>query len=356
MSQISFRCHHRFTSGFELNLSFEVVDQVTSLFGPSGSGKTSVLGVIAGLWKPDFGRITLGTKLLLDTRRGIYVAAEQRDIGLVFQDHLLFPHMTVEANLRYGQRRQREVQPIDFGRVVKTLEVENLLRRYPRNLSGGERQRIALGRALLSSPDLLLMDEPVASLDEALKLRILVYLERVVTEWRIPTLFVSHGQAEVRRLAERVIVIQKGKVVAEGRPDEALGQPAPLGWTKSVGPVNLLKIEELRLRENQWIGRVGGQEFNLPAFNGVPTRPIFVQFWPSDVTLSLQDVGGLSTRNHLRGIVRQLVELVGGVFVAVDVGQILWAEVTEDAVRELNLKPGSIITCLVKSRSLQIVN
>ena len=355
MSRLDFNCRHRFRSGFEIDLAFEATGLVTALFGPSGSGKTSVLGMIAGWLPPRFGRIRLGSRWLDDSPAGIHLPTDHRQVGMVFQDHWLFPHMSVEANLGYGQRRRGSGPPIRLDRVVEVLELEQLLSRYPGSLSGGERQRVALGRALLSNPELLLMDEPLAALDEALKLRVLAYLERVVTEWNVPTLFVSHGQAEVRRFAQQVVVMERGRAVAEGSPEEALGQPTPLGWTRSAGPVNLLRVDEARLRGDQWVGRLGEQEMKLPSLNGAPSQPLFVQFRPSDVTLSLEDVQGLSTRNHVRGVVSRMLELAGGFFVAVDVGQILWAEVTPAAVRDLGLQPGSKVTCLIKTRSLEWV-
>ena len=355
MSRLDFKCRHQFLSGFEIDLAFEVTELVTALFGPSGSGKTSVLGMIAGWLPPQFGQIRLGSRWLDDSPAEIHVPTERRQVGMVFQDHWLFPHMRVEANLRYGQRRWRSGPSIRIERVVKVLELEGLLRRYPGSLSGGERQRVALGRALLSNPELLLMDEPLAALDEALKLRVLTYLERVVSEWNISTLFVSHGQAEVRRFAQQVVVMESGKVVAEGRPEEALVQPTPLAWTNSAGPVNLLRIDEAMLRGDQWVGRLGGQEMEFSSLPSSPSSPLFVQFRPSDVTLSLEDVQGLSTRNHVRGVVSRMLELAGVFFVAVDVGQILWAEVTPAAVSDLGLQPGSKVTCLIKTRSLEVV-
>lgn len=223
MSSLNFQCRHRYPGGFLLDAAFDTEELVTALFGPSGSGKTSVLYLIAGLLRPEQGLVRLGTRTLDDTRARIHLEPEERHVGFVFQEHFLFPHLNVEANLRYGQRRRPARQlSIDFGRVVEVLELGELLPRYPRNLSGGERQRVALGRSLLSGPELLLMDEPLAALDEALKQRILTYLERVVAEWRIPTIYVSHVAAEVRRLAQRVVVLNQGRVDAIGPVESTL--------------------------------------------------------------------------------------------------------------------------------------
>lgn len=229
MNRLSFRCEHRYRAGSELNISFETAHPVTALFGPSGSGKTSVLEMVAGLRVPQQGRIVLGERVLVDTRARRLLPPEERRVGLVFQDHLLFPHLSVEGNLRYGERRRRGAgRTAEFSRVVDVLELQPLLARRPSKLSGGERQRVALGRALLGGPELLLMDEPLTALDEALKLRILSYIERILAEWHIPTLFVSHSRSEVRRLANWVVVLDGGRVVAEGTPDDALSEPAAL--------------------------------------------------------------------------------------------------------------------------------
>jgi molybdate transport system ATP-binding protein len=223
VSWLEFECRHRFAGGFELDVVFQAVPQVVALFGPSGSGKTSVLSVIAGALRPEHGLVALRQRKLLDTAARIDLAPHKRNVGLVFQDHLLFPHLSVEANLRYGMIRQRpRKRRIELARIVEVLELGDLLARLPRNLSGGERQRVALGRSLLACPESLLLDEPLAALDRPLKERILVYLERALAEWHIPTLFVSHGVVEVRRLAESVIVLDGGRVTACGAPDELL--------------------------------------------------------------------------------------------------------------------------------------
>ncbi len=357
MSLLSFECRHRFSGGFELDVAFETNHAVTSLFGPSGSGKTSVLSAIAGFLCPQSGKVQIGNRVLLDTAERVNVAPERRHLGIVFQDHLLFPHLTVQGNLRYGHRhRRRRRRNIELSRVVEVLEIGRLLRRYPRNLSGGERQRVALGRALLSGPELLMMDEPLASLDATLKARILDYIQRVTAEWAIPVLFVSHSQAEVRRIAQWVVVLQKGRVVAGATPEVALSRPEPLGWKNSTGPMNLLRLDHFQTDKDHATGRVGDQLLYLPRIGTLPGTPIFVQFSPTDVTLSRHDVSGLSTRNHLRGRVCQLVTVDRDVFVAVDIGQILWAEVTPEAAAELDLALGSEVICLLKAHSLQVVN
>ena len=371
MSLLSFQCRHQYPGGFELDVAFELNHPITSLFGPSGSGKTSVLSIVAGFLRPQTGKVRLGDRTVLDTAGRMHLPPERRELGVVFQDHLLFPHLTVEDNLRYGQRRRsRRRRSIELSRVVEVLEIGGLLGRYPGRLSGGEQQRVALGRALLCGPQLLLMDEPLASLDARLKARILAYLQRVVAEWQIPTLFVSHAQADVRRVADWVVILKQGRVVTSATPDVALGQPEPLGWKNSTGPVNLLRLEQVQSCDDHATGRVGDQLLYLPPLEaaaattcggapsgGAPSgSPTFVQFSPTDVTLSRHDVAGLSARNHLQGRVCQVVPLRQAVFVAIDVGQVLWAEVTPEAAAELELTPGSPVICLLKAHSLHVVD
>jgi molybdate transport system ATP-binding protein len=355
MPFVKFSCRHRFASGFELDLKFELNHRFTALFGPSGSGKTSTLSIIAGFLRPQCGSLCLAGRILADTPARCWLPPERRQIGMVFQDSLLFPHLCVEGNLRYGQRRRPGQRRIDFARVVEVLEIGPLLHRLPRNLSGGEAQRVALGRALLSEPELLLMDEPLAGLDAALRARVLAYLDRVVRQWNIPTLFVTHSQADVRRVAQWVVVIENGRLVTAGTPDEALSRPEPLGWGNPVGPVNLLRLDRIELRDDHVAGRVGDQELFLPLRELPPQDPLFIQFSPSDVILSREDIPGLSARNHLRGCVRKLVPTAKGVFVAVDIGQILWAEITPEAAADLALQSGIAVICLLKAHNLHVV-
>jgi molybdate transport system ATP-binding protein len=213
MPFLSFACDHTYESGFRVQACFELDHGVTALSGPSGSGKTTTLLMIAGLLRPDVATIRLADRLVTDTAKRIHLPAEKRNVGLVFQEHRLFPHMTVRQNLEYGQRRKPRRQ-IDMDRVIAILELGSLVKRYPQSLSGGERQRVALGRALLSGPELLLLDEPVNSLDAPLAGRILDFLEHLLAEYEIPTLLVTHDERHVARLATRVIRLNAGQVAS----------------------------------------------------------------------------------------------------------------------------------------------
>jgi len=230
VSRLEVSCRLGYPSGFQLEAAFATNALVTALFGPSASGKTSLLSVIAGLRRPLEGRVRLGDQVWLDSAAGIALPPEARRIGYVFQEGLLFPHLSVRDNLLYGWRRRGPgAGPITLARVVQVLELEEVLSRPPHTLSGGQRQRVALGRALLRNPELLLLDEPVASLDERLKLRVHDYLEQALREWHIPTVYVSHDATDVRRLAQLVVVLNQGRVTAVGCPADVLGRKSNPG-------------------------------------------------------------------------------------------------------------------------------
>lgn len=203
--------------GFTLAVRFEATGGVTALFGPSGAGKTTVVNMIAGLLAPDRGFIALDGDILFDAAKGINVPPHRRHIGYVFQEGRLFPHLNVRQNLDYGRRmRGHPRQPDEFARIVDMLGIAHLLDRRPRLLSGGERQRVAIGRALLMRPRLLLLDEPLASLDAAHKRDILPYLIRLRDNANVPMVYVSHAAAEVRRIATHVVRLDAGRVAASG--------------------------------------------------------------------------------------------------------------------------------------------
>lgn len=356
MSQLEFQTRHRWSRQFSLDLSFSVAHRVSALFGASGAGKTTVLSIIAGLVQPDDGVIRLNGQTLLDTAAGVCLAPDRRRVGYVPQDHLLFPHLSVKRNLTYGMNR-RAARPMDFDRVIEVLDLRELLDRDPSSLSGGQRQRVALGRAILRGPEMLLMDEPLASLDAPMKHRILDYLERAVTEWNVSTVFVSHDQADVRRFADGVIVMDHGRAVASGPTAATLDRATTWDSVQEHGPVNLLKVVSIEAFEDHLRGRIGAQKLNFPGDTLIDAAgsTLHICFLPRDVMLSRDDLTGISARNHLHGRVSEIVALPGRVFVAVDVGQTLWTEITHDARRELRLEIGAQVTCHIKSTAIRVL-
>jgi len=202
---------------FRLDIAFASESGATVLFGPSGTGKTSIINMIAGLLRPDRGRIALDDTVLFDSAAGIDVPPHRRRVGYVFQEGRLFPHLSVKSNLDYGRwMGGHAADPVAFAHVVDLLDIGALLARRPGKLSGGERQRVAIGRALLSRPRLLLLDEPLASLDAGRKAEILPYLERLRDDAQVPMIYVSHDATEVKRIASDVVRIEGGRVAATG--------------------------------------------------------------------------------------------------------------------------------------------
>ncbi len=206
---------------FDLNIAFQAPSGgVTSLYGPSGAGKTSIVQMVAGLLRPDEGYIAINDRCLYDSQKGINLPPEKRRIGYVFQEGRLFPHLSVRANLTYGMHRTpARHRFIDFDEVVALLGIDHLLARRPAGLSGGEKQRVAIGRALLTSPTMLLMDEPLASLDGARKAEVIPFIKDLGEHFSMPILYVSHEPGEILALATHVVVLKRGEVVDSGTPE-----------------------------------------------------------------------------------------------------------------------------------------
>lgn len=229
-----------------LNLSFAAPDGITVLFGPSGAGKSTIANAVAGLLTPDQGRIILRDRVLFDSAAGINIPPHRRRIGYVFQEARLFPHLTLRQNLRYGQWFNPAARKAPFERIVELLGLGALLHRRPATLSGGEKSRAALGRALLAGPQLLVMDEPLAALDQARKDEILPYLERLRDEIRQPILYITHDRSEVQRLASHLVQIEAGRLVYSG-PPSAMAGPHDLSFPARIAQITRLDTGELRL-------------------------------------------------------------------------------------------------------------
>ena len=337
----------RHTRGnFTLEVAFTAASGgVTALFGPSGAGKTSIVHALAGLMRPAKGRIVLEGRTVLDTDAGIFVPPEKRRIGLVFQDARLFPHMNVEKNLLFGWRRSPERAPADeIARTVSLLGLEKLLARAPKNLSGGEKSRVALGRALLASPDILLLDEPLASLDAARRAEILPWLERLRDIARIPIFYVSHSLDEVARLADRVVLLDGGRVTAEGSVFDLL---AGLGAEKPLGAVLEARTGEIQ-DGLQALLFDGGRL--LAAEAGEAGRRVRVRIGADDILIAREAPRGISANNILPVTISK-VRLEGPrAEVEMHCGRAkLVARVTAASVSRLELAPDTAAFAVIKS-------
>ncbi|TWT82942.1 Sulfate/thiosulfate import ATP-binding protein CysA [Planctomycetes bacterium CA13] len=221
---LSINCRYQHASGFKLDVVMNATDTVTAICGSSGSGKTTLLSLIAGLAIPESGFICLGDQVLVDTTKSIFVTPERRQIGVLFQENRLFPHLKVKANIEYGNRRRGDDQ-VCVAKLIKTLEIQHVLGRYPGSLSGGQQQRVALARAIASGPRLLLLDEPLTAVEESLREQISTYIERVVEEFQIPTLLVSHNRLLVEQIAQGVFTIENGFLRADSINSNCYSQP-----------------------------------------------------------------------------------------------------------------------------------
>ena len=338
---------------FSLDVAFDVARSsgVVVLAGASGSGKSSVLRCIAGLARPDAGRISIQDRVLFDHAAGVDVPVHARRVGVVFQDSRLFPHLDVRANLTYGQSHGRRGL-VDFDELVQLLGVSHLLERRPRALSGGERQRVAIGRALLSAPELLLMDEPLASLDDERKRELLPFLAALPQRFELPIVYVTHSLGELLQMADEMVVLDNGRVRAHGPLTEAL--PA-------------LRRELASAPATVWEGKLDGGCLRLSpqlclAVLGLPKGSegdrLRVRVSADDVTLAVGEVPSMSVRNRLAARVTSVEALSQGQLIHLSLdgalGLTLCARVSEAAARELELVPGAAVTALVKAAGIQV--
>jgi molybdate transport system ATP-binding protein len=341
-------------AGFHLSAKFHADQGVTAIFGHSGSGKTTLINAIAGLLRPDQGRIEINDRPVFDSAKGTHLATHKRRVGYVFQDARLFPHLSVVKNLRYGQRFHRRATVAEND-VVDMLGIGDLLDRHPGALSGGEKQRVAIGRALLSAPDLLLMDEPLAALDAARKDEILPYLERLRDHANLPILYVSHSVAEVARLANTLVLLKDGIAQRSGPVSQLLSDPdlAPLFGLREAGailPVTVLRHHADGLTEL----RSSGGTFLLPRVSAPQGANLRIRIHANEVMLSLERPAAISALNVLPVEVETLRIGSGpGALVRLKSGQDrLLARLTRRSAQGLDLHPGTRCYAIIKSVSV----
>ena len=339
--------------GFTLDAQFEApTPGIVALFGRSGCGKTTLVNIISGLLQADNAHVQLDEVVLTNTSAGVSVPVERRRIGYVFQDGRLFPHLNVVGNLRYGLKRSSEDPFIDFDTVVDLLGLSRLLTRRPHQLSGGERQRVGLGRALLSQPQLLLLDEPLAALDVARREEVLPYLEALRDRLSIPMVYVSHQFEEVLQLATHVVLMDSGRVVAQGSLSEVsvLPQLRAIVGPDSVGSV----LEGVVTQTNPAELKLGNGSLQISLKDAAVSSRVRVQLLARDIIIATQKPHALSVRNVLAGVVTEMApDEDNAVLVKIDVGAgtIVLSRITQDAAGALNLHAGMPVWALVKAVS-----
>ena len=340
---------------FRLSACFSAPPGLTALFGRSGSGKTTLVDIVGGLIRPDRGKVAVDGKVLVNTERGLFIPKHRRRIGYVFQDSRLFPHFSVRRNLLYGRwftQDDGDGTTADLGSVVRLLGIEHLLERRPASLSGGEKQHVAIGRALLAHPRLLLMDEPLASLDEARRSEILPYIERLRDEAGVPILYVSHSVAEVARLATTVVILTEGKVTATGPVADILSQ-ADSGDGGSVLDATVTRHDETF--QLSVLASAAGQ-LQVPRLSAAVGAHVRAYIRARDVMLSLEPPQGISALNVLTGRVASITPTANGAQADVRLdcnGALLTARLTSKSVQGLGLAPGRSVHAVIKSVSFE---
>lgn len=336
---------------FTLDLNFKTGRETLGIFGHSGAGKTSLFSLINGLESPSSGSIVLNGKILFDSSRKIHLPPQKRRIGTVFQEKLIFPHMTVKENLLFGVPYCRKAG-IALSEVVDLLDLSHILDSPPSEISGGEQQRTAIGRALLTAPELLLMDEPFNAVDSSLRSSILPYLRRLQNELEIPMLVISHDLPDIQRLTDRILILKQGKSVGFGRIDELMDQREL--QEDLQGMVNRLEVsspQECGPGLYSCTARGIGQPIKSPL---APAEHFSLIIPPDEIALSRKPVPSISMQNQISGTLTQIFYGEGNVICLVDCGIPLRVQLTRDALEHLDLHTGDEVCCLFKAHSLKL--
>jgi molybdate transport system ATP-binding protein len=357
------RLAHRIHPGLSLEVDLRLGREVGVVFGPSGAGKTTLLRLIAGLTRPDLGRIRLGDETLFDATRGIDRRLRDRRIGMIFQDDKLFPHLSVAANIRFGLRGWPRGQADTRSAEVATMcGVERLTDRSPETLSGGERQRVGLARALAPRPRLLLCDEPVSALDQANRHAMVRRLRDVQRALAIPVLYVTHSVAEAVTLGSRLFLMERGRIVATGPPLDVLAaaRRSDDGSIPFEGVLNVFSAHvasQAPEHSATCLRLDDGPELIVGYFDRPTGSPVLVEIRADDILLARQPVAGLSARNQIAGVVERLIPRGPEAEAVIRTGGLTWiVSLVEPAVAQLELRPEATVHMIVKARSCHVLN
>ncbi len=323
---------------------------VIALFGRSGSGKTTLVNMIAGLTRPDSGRIVIRGETLFDAEEQIDIPPERRRLGYVFQEDRLFPHMSVSGNLRYGA--PPDGPESHFDHIVELLGIRHLLDRRPTNLSGGEKQRVSIGRALLANPRLILMDEPLASLDTTRKDDILPFIEEMSSELEIPIIYVSHAMDEIVRLADTLVLMSDGKIAAVGSVEELTSRLdlRPMTGRYEAGSVIGVRVENHGDQDGLTQLSFPNGTFHVPKLDLPIGHELRIRIRARDVSIALEFPNNISINNILPGQIKEISKDSGDlVDILIDAGAPIWARVSRYSINRLKLEPGKRVFAMVKA-------
>ena len=346
---------------FNLNTKCIIETPTLGLFGVSGAGKSTLLSMVAGLTVPTSGHLTIDDEVLFDSARGINMPPHQRNIGIVLQDSRLFPHLNVKDNLQYGyQLLPEKKKRFSFNQIVDLLELSALMNQKPHQLSGGEKQRVALGRALLISPRLLLLDEPLASLDVRLKQQILPFLRRIKDEINIPMIYVSHAIDEILYLTNQIALLEHGKILAIGALNEVMHHTDVLALTHSLGLENILQTSVLaHYTEDGYtlVALSNQQTLSIPLNKAAIGAITTISIAAASIALAQHALTGISIQNQVAGKVTRIQQIGTKVLVTVQIDAAfnteLVAEITTKALQTMSIEQGSHVMCLFKTQSIR---
>lgn len=337
--------------GFTLSVELAWSERVLVLFGPSGSGKSTLLECLLGLHPPARAQVHLNGRCLDDFKRGVRLRIEDRGLGWVPQAPTLFPHLNVSENLAFGVHRTANEGRSSMARAIEVLELDDLLKRRVDELSGGERSRVSLGRALASGPRVLLLDEPLAALDVALRARVLPYLLRVRDEMNLPIVYITHDADEAMLIGERVAVLDRGRLVDTGPPREVLWSRAVLPLAETLGMENVLEVTAIASDEGNLVETATGLRLIVP-FSLEPGTHLSIGCRAHEIVLATEEPRGISARNILPARVVGCDEAGAHTLVHLDAGEPLCAKLTSSAVRRLDLSPGREVFAILKAHAL----
>jgi molybdate transport system ATP-binding protein len=357
---VSIRVQKAMGPEFRLDVAFSATPGITILFGPSGAGKTTLLNCVAGLTTPDQGSISLAQRVLFDSEKGINVPTSKRQIGYVFQTLALFPHLTVGGNVRYGlsSRRGRKSEG-HAEKILESLHIGHLAQRKPNEISGGERQRVALARALITDPRVLLLDEPLAALDAATKSKIVEDLHTWNEQHGIPILYVTHSREEVFALGERVVLLDRGGIIAEGTPHEVIRAPRHETVAQLAGFENIFDARVIALHENRGTLTCrlenSSVELETPLVRADIGTSLRVAISAGDILLAVAQPLGLSARNIIPGRITSLERRDVIMLAKVNCGVEMQVQLTLAARDSLHLGPGNDVWLIVKTHSCHLL-